>query len=207
MDSYEWDIFISYRRVDANWVNWTQIFQETLHSVVQPALQRPLRVFLDDTIEDGNSWPLTLARALAGSRLLVPILSRNYFDSDWCKLELGLMMKRETSLNYRSPGRPEGLIIPLSIDDGDEFPEIVRPIKYRKFHDFGSPILVRFSPLHERLGQELLKLKDPIANALGRAPVFQSVWEHETADEFVRLFALRAARPMASIPPMTGGLS
>jgi hypothetical protein len=206
MDSYEWDIFISYRRMDENWVNWTKVFHETLHSIVQPALNRPLKIFVDHTIENGATWPLTLARALATSRALLPVLSRNYFDSDWCKIELGLMMKRESLAGYRSLERPGGLIVPISIDDGDQFPDEVQAIQASDFHAFGSPILAKYSPLHERLGQQLLTLKDSIVNAIASPPKFDATWPKASAEEFLRIFKLKTAARLNAAPPMGGGI-
>src|SRR5258708_1301966 len=87
MDEYENHIFISYRRPDAGGVRWTRDnFVRALTSLLRPRLG-PIRVFMDETIEDGAAWPNHLARSLSRSRIMVPVLSRDYFQSDWCRLE------------------------------------------------------------------------------------------------------------------------
>ena len=53
----------------------------------------------------------------AYSRLLIPILSRDYFNSDWCRLELALMHHRETLVGYRTPAQDNVLILLLATDD------------------------------------------------------------------------------------------
>ena len=97
--AYEYDFFISYRRSDDDWVRWTQEhFVRLLRSLLRPALGQ-VRVFVDQDIEAGTAWPPRLAQALARSRLMVPILCRDYFRSDWCQLELALMYHREQAVH------------------------------------------------------------------------------------------------------------
>ncbi len=70
MADYEHDIFISYRRMDEEWIHWTRNnFLRPLRSLLRPALGN-VGIFVDDQIETGASWPARLARALARSRLL-----------------------------------------------------------------------------------------------------------------------------------------
>ena len=119
MADYEHDIFISYRRMNEDWIKWTrENFIRPLRSLLQPGLGS-VKIFVDNQIETGASWPAYLARALARSRLLIPVLSRDYFNSDWCRLELALMHHREGLVNFRTPANSEVLILPVVIDDGD----------------------------------------------------------------------------------------
>src|SRR5262245_28673833 len=112
MADYEHHIFISYRRMDDEWVRWTrENFVRTLRSLLRPALGS-VSIYMDEQIETGASWPAHLAHAHARSRLLVPILSRDYFSSDWCRLELSLMFHREKQLCFRTPANPAVLILP-----------------------------------------------------------------------------------------------
>jgi hypothetical protein len=75
MVEYENDIFISYRRSDIDWVRWTrENFVRALSSLLRLRLGA-VRVFMDETIEDGASWPNHLAMSLSRSRIMVAVLS------------------------------------------------------------------------------------------------------------------------------------
>ena len=141
MADYEHDIFVSYRRMDEEWVYWTQKnFLRPLRSLLRPALGE-VRIFVDDRIETGASWPASIARAHARSRLMIPILSRDYFNSDWCRLELALMHHREQLLGYRTPAQDAVLILPVVIDDGDSFPPEVQAMQGEAIHQFAMPCM------------------------------------------------------------------
>jgi TIR domain len=182
---YDWDIFISYRRMDESWVKWTKLFANTLRSVLQPGIEDPLRFFFDEQIETGAKWPRHIATAHARSKILIPILSRNYFISDWCKLELGLMLERAQIC------RREGLIHPVVIDDGDRFPDEVAEIKPKKLHDFANPILIPESAEHQALGKLLLAWKPTLVQALDGVPRCEARWGEYATTKFVNLFKLK----------------
>jgi hypothetical protein len=115
--------------MDEDWVRWTrENFVRPLRSLLRPALG-DVCIFVDEQIETGSSWPDRLAGALARSRLFIPVLSRDYFRSDWCRLELGLMFERERLCDLRNLANPGGIILPVIIDDGDTFPSQVQAIK------------------------------------------------------------------------------
>jgi TIR domain len=82
VSDYEYEIFISYRRMDDDWVRWTRgNFAHPLRSLLRPVLGT-VHIFIDEQIETGSTWPAHLARAHTRSRLLIPILSRDYFRSE-----------------------------------------------------------------------------------------------------------------------------
>jgi hypothetical protein len=171
MANYENHIFISYRRSDADWVRWTrENFVRALTSLLRLRLGG-VKVFMDETIEDGASWPNHLALSLSRSRIMVAVLSRDYFQSDWCRLELALMHHRETTGNFRTPANPWGLIIPVIIDDGDCFPPEVQAMQGEPLHSFANPFIRPDSPKQEALAEVLRnKLCASIERALAVAP-------------------------------------
>ena len=76
MPDYENDIFISYRRSDADWIRWTrQNLVRALNSLLRVRLGA-IKVFVDETIEDGASWPNYLAMSLSRSRIMVAVLRK-----------------------------------------------------------------------------------------------------------------------------------
>jgi hypothetical protein len=87
MDDYVWDIFISYRRFE-KWQIWLdKHFVRLLYACLQPELGKiDVSIFIDRTnLKEGQSWPDSLRQGLARSRILVPLICANYWDSDWCQ--------------------------------------------------------------------------------------------------------------------------
>jgi TIR domain len=88
-------------------------------------------IFLDEQIESGSSWPHDLVAKLGQSRILVPLWSKNYFNSQWCVLELSHMLAREDSMGMRTAAKPGGLIGAIDWD-------LKAPGLERYFSDFES---------------------------------------------------------------------
>ncbi len=109
----------------------------------------------------------------ARAGLMVAVLSRDYFQSDWCRLELAIMHQREKAASFRTVSNPFGLILPVVIDDGDTFPDEVRAMQSLAFHEFANPYIRLDSPKQEAL-TELLRtgMCPTIERALERVPSF-----------------------------------
>ena len=116
---YKYDVFISYRRAGSasKWVE--EHFVPTLEDCLAMELKEP-KVYFDGRLETGTTWPIALASALATSRMLIALWSKNYLESDWCSLELAHMLARETNHGFRTENRPGGLIMLCVIHDGIE---------------------------------------------------------------------------------------
>jgi len=191
MTDYENDIFISYRRSDVDWVRWTrENFVRALSSLLRVRLGR-INVFVDETIEDGASWPNHLAMSLSRSRIMVAVLSRDYFQSDWCRLELALMHHREKSVNLRTAANPWGLIVPVVIDDGLCFPPEVQAMQGEPLHSFANPFMRPDSPKQEAMAEVLRnKLCNSIESALKASPAFDPAWEQLAHKQFEGVFQI-----------------
>lgn len=203
---YEYDIFISYRRSDEDWVRWTRDnLVRPLRSLLRPALGN-VRIFMDEQIETGADWPLRLAQALARSRLVIPVLSRDYFKSDWCRLELGLIHHREQQCGLRSPATPGGLILPLVIDDGDSFPAEIQAIQAERIQDFANPFMRPDSPRQEELAEQLRLWCPCVEQALARVRAYDPAWEALAIDQFRQRFQVRVAAQI-TLPGLSLNLS
>lgn len=191
MPDYEYDIFISYRRSDVDWVRWTQEnLVRALTSLLRVRLGA-IKVFVDATIEDGASWPNYLAMSLSRSRIMVAVLSRDYFQSDWCRLELALMHHREKAGNLRTAANPWGLIIPVVIDDGNCFPPEVQAMQGELLHAFANPFMRPDSPKQEAMADVLRsKLCASIERALAAVPAFDPAWEQIAHQQFEGIFQI-----------------
>ncbi|MDV6347147.1 toll/interleukin-1 receptor domain-containing protein [Nitrosomonas sp. Is35] len=192
MIDYENDIFVSYRRSDIDWVRWTrENFVRALTALLRVRLGN-VKVFIDETIEDGASWPNHLAMSLSRSRIMVAVLSRDYFQSDWCRLELALMNHREKEGNFRNASNPWGLIIPVVIDDGNCFPPEVQAMQGESLYAFANPFMRPDSPRQEELADVLRnKLCASIEKALTSVPPFDSAWEQIAHEQFEGLFRIQ----------------
>lgn len=202
---YENLIFISYRRADPDWVRWTrENFVRALSSLLRPALG-DVGVFLDGTIETGASWPHRLATSLARSKILVPVLSRDYFYSEWCRLELALMLHREELLGLRTASNPDGLVLPVIIDDGDCFPPEVQAIQGASIHEFANPFIRPDSPKQEALAEYLRTRFCPdVERVVDNIPPYDPAWESITYERFRNTFQVQI-RSQNTLPGLTLG--
>jgi hypothetical protein len=129
--AYKYDIFLSY----ANQFPFNKWTRERLLPLIDTyltnELNRQAKIFFDKAeIAAGDAWPEQLKNALAHSRCLVAVWSPSYFTSKWCTSECAVMLNREMKLGYRKAQNPKGLILPLTIYDGDRFPEYARKIQW-----------------------------------------------------------------------------
>jgi hypothetical protein len=193
MSGYEHDIFISYRRMEPEWVHWTQKnFLRPLRVLLRPALGN-ISIFADNQVETGASWPAHIARAHARSRILIPILSRDYFNSEWCRLELALMHHREKLVGYRTPAHAGVLILPVAIDDGNSFPPEVQDMQAEGIHQFAQPFMNPEGALQEAFAAHLKEWCPRIEQALQSIPPFDPQWETLAHQEFVKRFEIKMA--------------
>lgn len=105
-------------------------FIQMLRDALQPELRRAsVKIFVDRyNLKEGGRWPRDLCDALAHSRILVPLLCAGYWESEWCKKELAIMLQREAECGITGRAN-SGLIIPIIIHDGDRRPQIVKEIQ------------------------------------------------------------------------------
>jgi hypothetical protein len=89
------DVFISYAHPDNDYPRygnsgWVELFYDALKPCLRGHLGREPQIFLDRDGQLTGSSVLTPAikAALASCSFLVPIVSKNYLASDWCKREL-----------------------------------------------------------------------------------------------------------------------
>jgi hypothetical protein len=198
--AYDYDIFLSYKSgfPFSNWVH--EVFLPFFEPYVENALNRPLTVFVDRTgIAAGDAWPSRLERALACSRCLVAIWSPIYFHSEWCRRECELMLHRERQLGLRSLSNPSGLVLPISLFDGEHFPQITREIQTldcRKYFIVGDGF--KKTELYGQFQAEVLNWSGGVAAAIDRAPRWRREWLSRDWQQ-TSAIDLRP-RPVGSVP-------
>jgi hypothetical protein len=181
--SYEYEIFVSYRRPPPVG-DWVQLyFKPLLVQWLAEATPLAPRVFVDDQIEVGTTWPAKLRTALLRSCFLVPVWSPSYFTSPWCLAELHTMRARERVLGLRTDENPDGLIFPIRFNDGEHFAEDVKDIEYLDVTGLNRPAPA-FANTEGYL--DLIAMMQDftvlLAERLKTAPPWQEGWPVETPE-------------------------
>lgn len=174
---YTHDVFLSYSH-DYPFGEWVKDpFLPLFQGYLTASLGRDANIFSDRDIPAGNSWPERLRNALATSRTLVGIWSPNYFISDWCQCECLFMLHRERTTGYRTARNPDGLIVPVTLHDGDRFPNYAKAIqhadwiKYARVGD-GFKKTERYVEFQDRI----VEWADDVARAINGAPDWDAQW-------------------------------
>ena len=180
---YEHNIFVSYAHGDI-WSGWVlEKFVPKLKGYLQLEAGR-LEVFADNQIQTGARWASVLKRAVARSQLLVPLLSADYFQREWCRREMALMLEREQQLGLVGHDDNYGLVIPVRLGDGDCYPDLIGHIQYLDFEDYADPDLPAGTERASKFNQQLKKLAQTIARTLPRVPGCLDSWQAFSGNEF-----------------------
>jgi hypothetical protein len=201
--AYRYDVFLSYRR-HKEWPKWVNNhFLPLFEHYLGEELGRDAHVFLDTSeIESGSVWPYKLAEGLAQSRVLVCLWSRQYFSSPWCVTELAHMRAREDACGHGTPNQPGGLIVPVVIHDGEDFPLEVRHIQVADFQDIVNVHMAPNSATAEELARRVAKWAPDVRAAVHRAPEFDPAWISIAATSFMNV--LKPAESQTTVPSLGG---
>ena len=201
--SYQYDIFISYRR-NAETHAWiTEHFVPLLTLRVELELSRKPAIYIDDQIESGTSWPTSLGTALGSSRVLIALWSGNYLSSAWCVEELSHMLARERENDLRTTDRPHGVVIPAFIHDGEKFPADLRHIQHFEVQKYFNVRMARNSPRAEELDATLAVHAPAIAACIEHAPAWRHRWSTRAASDFFARFYQRLEVVQDTVPRFT----
>jgi hypothetical protein len=124
MSRYRYDIFVSVKSDDvfSDWLRtrFLPLFSAYLRQdvIVKCGRQFEGYFFYEQALRPGDPWPEELRMAIKTSRVAVALCSPEYFFSDWCLTELHSFMKRGKKV-----------LVPVSIYDGEAFPQEVREIQ------------------------------------------------------------------------------
>lgn len=195
---YEHNIFLSYAHGDL-WTPWVKnTFLPRLHAYLQIEVGR-LQISVDYQIEPGALWSPNLQRRVARSQIMLALLSADYFQREWCRREMALMLEREKRLGMEGRDENYGLLVPIRLGDGLMFPDLVRRVQYQDFEDFADPDLPSGTPRMSDFNGAVKKLAKTIAGALPRVPTECSeVWDTFTGDDF---FDQLCAKPLTLQQP------
>jgi hypothetical protein len=189
--SYTNDIFISYRREKYMWTPWTRDdFKRSLEGCLQRELGRPATVFIDEKVPLGSDYVEYLATTLASTRVMVALLSRDYFSSDWCVHELDLMMERSAG---------NDIIIPIVVHDGEIIPDAVGKIQRADFKKYANPALSHAGPLFAEFFDAVKELAEGVGKAVTDAPAYDEKWTDHFRQRLTEVY--RASKAGNRIAP------
>ncbi len=114
--AYDFDVFLSYRRRGPA-LDWVQNhFFPKLRGWLEQYWPEDLgaengrpRIAKDDEMEAGARWPARLREMHGGSKVMVAVLSQEYFRSPWCLAEWEGMRAREKKIGLKT----KGLVYPV----------------------------------------------------------------------------------------------
>lgn len=183
---YKYDVFISYRRA-YDWPRFVDgTFMPMLRRELSDALGRPAQIFHDRRLQTGAAWPEELAVALADSRIMISLLSRQYFGSEWCKAELSQMLARRKAVGG-CPLAP--LIIGGVIHDAGKLPGELDSIQRFSLERYASPDLTERGPRWEELSFAIRELARHAGEAIERVPPHDPGWRSLAVSEFKAVLA------------------
>jgi TIR domain len=185
---YSYDVFISYRRRNV-WTTWiNKHFKPLLSHYLSEELPDDVHIYKDDLVDEGTDWPKSLAKELARSRIIVPLISRSYFRSAWCAAELGHMIWRE-EMSLPKSKHPGRLIAPVIIHDGTgHLPKDVSKIQYLEMQKYALHNLQEGTSLASEMEQMIQDWAPAVAACIRRAPRWTKRWEEPLEKSFLELF-------------------
>lgn len=200
---YKYDVFISYRR-DPETLAWIKDhFIPLLKLRLGFELKREPTIYLDEQVEAGAAWPAALGAALGESRVLIALWTANYFSSVWCTEEFSQMLQREDQAKLRKAAKPQGLIIPAFIHDGDSFPATLKHIKPFQIQSCFNPRMAHNSPRAEELDAALAAQAASIASSILKAPPWRKKWTAKASRAFYKRFHSHAQSVQKRVPRFT----
>src|SRR5690242_4522753 len=192
--AYQHDIFISYKRdyIGDRWLieQFLPHFRKFVANDISAFCpdRAPLPIFFDQTnlpgsahhmglegIEPGEEWKPRLSTALEHSRCLVALCTPLYFRSPWCAIEWETFAQRARSTD-------KTLIVPVSIHDGDSFPEHARRLQFVNLARYWIDRLDHDHNLYSPFQQEVRSLAERVARVVASAPQFAEWRAARSAD-------------------------
>ncbi len=144
---YEHDIFLSYKRdrVQEEWIrdHFLPLLESDVSNEIAGRCGRPaMSIFFDKAgatagteetivrgLEPGAKWEPALQEAIRKSRCMIGLWSPNYFFSGWCLMEWKSFAEREQRTSAT-------LVLPVSVYDGNNFPEDARAVQAFDISEF-----------------------------------------------------------------------
>lgn len=120
-------------------------------------------------IQPGTPWVPSLETALKRTRCLVPVLSAEYFTSEWCLAEFYTMLERQKLTGHV-------VILPVRFADGDFYADEAKALEqittFEKFNTYRRP-----GQASQAFVREVQKFCKLLRARLTGAPAWDQDWE------------------------------
>ncbi|MGZ8907668.1 MAG: toll/interleukin-1 receptor domain-containing protein [Methylobacter sp.] len=191
--TYEYHVFISYAHGKL-WTPWVRdCFAPRLNAYLENEVGHlrndTLPAFSDDQIQTGARWENVLKRKVAHSTVMVCLFSAAYFQSEWCRREMALMLEREQYCGMEGHNDNYGLLIPVRLGDGDTFPDLAERVQYQDFEEFADPDLPPGTKRASEFCISIRTLAKTIAKTLPQAKPYCADWQEFTGNHFIGALA------------------
>ena len=108
-------------------------FQPLLQTWLDNELPEPAVIFRDkQSIDAGDKWSESIKDALGCSKVVIAVLTPQYFTSEWCIAEWQSFENREKI----SPKTKNKLLIPVKYSNGPHFPDFATCRQFTSVTDF-----------------------------------------------------------------------
>jgi len=146
-----------------------------LRSILQRQLQQkygrePIKIFQDvAAIPPGAEWHQKINDALNGSTFLIPIITPNFLESEWCNKEYFLFLEREQAIATQFPelsaSRRVFPIFYIDITDVEPFnPQLLPELRKRQWTNFRD--LIYKEDTHESVRLRLDQIAESLVKVL-----------------------------------------
>ncbi|QQQ77419.1 TIR domain-containing protein [Saccharothrix sp. 6-C] len=177
MSDYKFDFFISYARRGTVQQWLLNHFLRKLSDCLADQFAPAPKIYVDREMSRAAHWPDSLRHALRHSKIMIQLLSPQYFASPWCMAEWYSMLERERMLGLASPETSQGLIYPILYSDSDNFPLEGKVRSWWSFKEFAYPDPV-YQQTHEfvRFHHEVNKLAADLVALVQQVPPWRPDW-------------------------------
>jgi hypothetical protein len=178
--SYAYHVFVSYRR-QALWTPWTRDqFKPLLEAYLQQELGQRPEIFVDERLQFGRDYVEQLGKALAQSRILVAVLSRDYFGSQWCQHELDLMLGRAS-------GQP-GLVFAVVAHDCERLPQPINRAQTVDLKVFRIAGMNQHAPKYTEFSEAIGRFTPDLREVIRDAPAYDPQWEQDCVNRLMQVY-------------------
>ena len=210
---FQYDLFISYAHDDNEPLQdgssrWIESFSRQLRRALRGLIGIDVEVWRDrDDLSEATKFTPAIKRAIASSAVILPILSRSYLNSQYCRQELEWFCEaNRNALDVSDYSR----VIPILLYDisHEEWPHACSGLLGFRFHDGDGyptdPESATFSLLLRRLASDLNQVLNHLRDSQAGRESYSGCGKETTEDLEFNIFLGTVAD---NIRPVRRGLA
>jgi TIR domain. len=166
---YRYELFISYSWRVPRAQSWVRdVLVPPLYEFLDLQAKIPKEsVFLDDRVNrPGMDVEKSVHEALRDSKVLLAILSPQYFDSGWCLTEFHTLLDRQQATKQH-------IIYPIAVWDGHKYPADIKNLNPLDFNKWGT---LERGMRRKRWNDTVLDLVKELEKLIANSPQHDPTW-------------------------------